>query len=428
MKQKSQVHAKRAEVESKWKVSSETLVDPKELLWKDLPPIEKAIRVLSIITKLFGICFVIFGFICTLALLADAFKLIGGRGVGRTIQSSRFIQNPISASIIGMVITLLIQSSSTLSSVLVGMIAGGLLTVHQAIPIMLGSEMGASLINALVSLTQVGNRDQFRRAFAAVTVNDVFNFLSYFILMPIEVGTGVIEKISGAIVQPLSGVKASEIKTLNFLTDPVLNYIIRINEDAIDKAALADENSTLLNSEATFIYRCVDLRTSEYFTFSLISCLIGIVKLMQALLGGQIGILVRKLMDKDLPWPFTCFTNYVVMVVGCVIVMIIQSSGVFRAVLTPLVGIGVVTLERLYPLLLGANVGTTFTGVLAAFSADPAKIKETLQMALAQTVYNLIGVILFYPIPFMRRIPINIAKKLANKTSKVSIYGLRMHK
>uniref|UniRef100_A0A914E088 Uncharacterized protein n=1 Tax=Acrobeloides nanus TaxID=290746 RepID=A0A914E088_9BILA len=235
---------------------------------------------------------------------------------------------------------------------------------------MLGSEMGASLINALVSLTQVGNRDQFRRAFAAVTVNDVFNFLSYFILMPIEVGTGVIEKISGAIVQPLSGVKASEIKTLNFLTDPVLNYIIR------------------------------------------------------ALLGGQIGILVRKLMDKDLPWPFTCFTNYVVMVVGCVIVMIIQSSGVFRAVLTPLVGIGVVTLERLYPLLLGANVGTTFTGVLAAFSADPAKIKETLQMALAQTVYNLIGVILFYPIPFMRRIPINIAKKLANKTSKYRWFAL----
>lgn len=103
-----------------------------------------------------------------------------------------------------MIITLILQSSSTLISILVGMIAGGrtfsriysplttlsVITVHQAIPIMLGAEMGASLINALISLTQSGNRDQFRRAFAAVTVNDVFNFLSYFIVLPIEIATG----------------------------------------------------------------------------------------------------------------------------------------------------------------------------------------------------------------------------------------------
>lgn len=65
-----------------------------------------------------------------------------------------------------------------------------MLTVKQAIPIMLGAEMGSSLTNALISLTQSGNRDQFRRAFAAVTLNDVFNFLTYFIFLPIEMATG----------------------------------------------------------------------------------------------------------------------------------------------------------------------------------------------------------------------------------------------
>lgn len=50
--------------------------------------------------------------------------------------------------------------------------------------------MGSSLTNALISLTQSGNRDQFRRAFAAVTLNDVFNFLTYFIFLPIEMATG----------------------------------------------------------------------------------------------------------------------------------------------------------------------------------------------------------------------------------------------
>ena len=55
---------------------------------------------------------------------------------------------------------------------------------------MLGAEIGASVINALVSLGQVGDRDQFRRAFAACTMNDVYNFLCYFILLPVEISTG----------------------------------------------------------------------------------------------------------------------------------------------------------------------------------------------------------------------------------------------
>ena len=59
---------------------------------------------------------------------------------------------------------------------------------------MLGTEIGASLTNALISLTQSGNRDQFRRAFAAVTVNDIFNILLYIIILPIELATGIFIK------------------------------------------------------------------------------------------------------------------------------------------------------------------------------------------------------------------------------------------
>lgn len=142
----------------------------------------------------------------------------------------------------------------------------------------------------------------------------------------------------------------------------------------------------------------------------LIACLLAIVKLAQLLLSGHLGLLVRKLMDKKFPHPFAFLTDYVVMFIGCIFVIVvrelsffdknldffefpfqsskphraptillifqIQSSDVFRTILTPLVGIGVVTLEKLYQLLLGGNVGTTITGVLAALSADPAKIEK----------------------------------------------------
>lgn len=66
------------------------------------------------------------------------------------------------------------------------------ITVHQAIFLMMGAEMGSSFMNALVSLGQSGNRDQFRRAFAATTMNDVYNFLCYFALLPLELLTGKI--------------------------------------------------------------------------------------------------------------------------------------------------------------------------------------------------------------------------------------------
>lgn len=54
----------------------------------------------------------------------------------------------------------------------------------------------------------------------------------------------------------------------------------------------------------------------------------------------------------------------------------IQSSNVIQSALTPLVGLGVVPLERLFPLILGSGIGASFTGILTAFSADPGQLKE----------------------------------------------------
>uniref|UniRef100_A0A914QFY4 Uncharacterized protein n=1 Tax=Panagrolaimus davidi TaxID=227884 RepID=A0A914QFY4_9BILA len=345
-----------------------------------------------------------------------------------------------------MIITLILQSSSTLISILVGMIAGELLTVHQAIPIMFGAEMGASIMNALISLTQSGDRSQFRRAFAAATMNDIYNFLCYLLFLPIEILFAPVERLSALIVSPLSHMKTGKFQTLNALTDPLLDRIVQINSDAIKEAALQNTTSKS-NSSETFVRRCINLQTKEQLTFCpyehifaystwsdtwigltllaislglLVICLIVIVKIMQDLLAGKIAVLLRKLMDKKLPYPFGWLTNYLVMFVGAIIVVIVQSSSVFRSALTPLVGMGVVTLEKFYPLILGGNVGTTFTGTLAALSADASQLQETLQIALAQTIYNLFGILAFYPIPFLRHLPIQLAMKLGDKTAKAS--------
>ena len=417
--------------------------------WAEMTSMERVEHVAFILFKVGLLLFVIFTFICTLALLADAFKLIGGRGIGEAVKNSRLIQNPVSASIIGMVVTLILQSSSTLISILVGMVAGGIITVHQAIPVMMGAEIGASFFNALISLGQSGNRDQFRRAFAAATMNDIFNFLCYLVILPLELATGIIEKLSAIFVGPLSGAQGKRFDTLNVITDPILHKIVQLDEDAISNAALADQNASSASSSAnqSFVYRCMDYGGpncpyDHLFANSswsdmwigicllaisillLVLCLIGVVRLLNSLLAGQVAFWVRRIIDKQLPRPFGWLTNYLVMVFGCFVVMIVQSSGVFRSALIPLAGLGVVPLERFYPLLLGANVGTTFTGVLAALSADPMRLNKTMQIALCQTVYNLLSILFFYPVPFMRRIPITLAMRFGDLTAKYRWFAL----
>ena len=210
----------------------------------------------------------------------------------------------------------------------------------------------------------------FRRSFAAASMNDAYNILNYLTLLPLEMSFGFIEKLSRAMVSPLRGIKATELKTLNLLTDPLLEEIVHIDDDAINAAIAAGQNYSVASGRDTFIYRCIDMDTMEVdsdcpydhlFAYSmlpdtvigsillgvsilaLICCLVGIVQTLQSLLAGRVAVLARKLLDQECPAPFQCFTGYLVMMIGCLIVIVVQSNTVIRSALTPLVGIGVVT-------------------------------------------------------------------------------------
>ena len=91
-------------------------------------------------------------------------------------------------------------------------------------------------------------------------------------------------------------------------------------------------------------------------------CLYSMVKVLHSLLGGQIAKAARKTINADFPGPFRHLTGYVAIVLGAIMTVLVQSSSVFTSALTPLVGIGCLKLERMFPLTLGSNIGTTFTG------------------------------------------------------------------
>jgi len=138
--------------------------------------------------------------------------------------------------------------------------------------------------------------------------------------------------------------------------------------------------------------------------------------------SGQIANVIRRVINANIPY-VPWITGYLAIAIGAIMTFLVQSSSVFTSALTPLVGVGVITVERVYPLTLGSNIGTTTTSVIAALAAAPAQLRYTLQIALCHFFFNITGILLFYPIPFTR-FPIPMAKFLGDTTAKYRWFSI----
>lgn len=111
--------------------------------------------------------------------------------------------------------------------------------------------------------------------------------------------------------------------------------------------------------------------------------------------------------------------GYACLCLGLLATLVLQSSTALSSALALLAASAgggdraapdAVHLRRLYPVLVGANIGTTSTGLLAALAAEPTA--EALQVALCHSFFNVYGALLFFPVPFMR-FPLPLAQLLA---------------
>ncbi|XP_051983023.1 solute carrier family 34 member 2a [Xyrauchen texanus] len=432
--------------------------------WADLDTKRKVLRVVTIVARLIGLVGMLYLFVCSLDILSSAFQLVGGKAAGDIFQDNSVLSNPLAGLVIGMLVTLLVQSSSTSSSIVVSMVSSGLLQVSTAVPIIMGTNIGTSVTNTLVAMTQVGDRNKFRRAFAGATVHDFFNWLSVLVLLPVEIASGYLVKLTELIVKSFnikSGENAPAL--LNVITDPLTESIIELDESVISGIATGDpeaknkslikvwcqtaKNTTLQNvtaenctgylcwdwenvTEITNIKKCnhifvntslsdlaVGLILLACSLLVLCTCLIMIVKLLNSMLQGQVAVVIKKIINTDFPFPFAWLTGYIAIIVGAGMTFIVQSSSVFTSAITPLVGIGVIGIERVYPLSLGANIGTTTTAILAAMASPGETLANSLQVALVHLFFNISGILLWYPIPFTR-VPIRLAKALGEITAQ----------
>jgi len=385
-------------------------------------------------------------FICSLSFLSDSFRILGGKNIGALFSNSELLKNPVVGLMIGVLVTVLVQSSSTSTSIIVGLVSAGA-PVKTAIPMIMGANIGTSVTNIIVALSQAGDREQFRKAFAFANVHDMFNWLSAFILLITEVLTGYLEKLTSKLVENVGEVNLKDVKSPDFLkalTKPFTNVLVQLDKDVLQGWAQNSpeyENATTIlktgcrqhspeSSSCNYLFAklgpegvdvgetYIGLILLAISLCMLCGCLIGMVKILNTLLGTKVKGMIENVINADIPirglgW----LTGYLTMILGAIITILVQSSSVFTATLTPLAGAGLVSLERAYPLALGSNLGTTTTSILASFAAGGNNLQAALQISLVHLFFNLTGILLFYPIPWMRW-PISIARVLGSTTSQ----------
>lgn len=100
------------------------------------------------------------------------------------------------------------------------------------------------------------------------------------------------------------------------------------------------------------------------------------------------------------------------------------SLGVFCSILTPLVGLQVLALERNYELTIGANIGTTITALLASMTQAGLYFRQSVQIALTHLFFNLSGCLLWYVVPYFRRLPIDISRQIGSIVSEYRWFAL----
>merc|ERR1719203_1007075 len=173
--------------------------------------------------------------------MSNAFRIIGGKHAGRTFRNADLFDNPLAGLVIGILVTVLVQSSSTSTSIIITMTAANLIEVKNAIPMIMGANIGTSVTNTIVSLAQIGNKDEYRRAFAGATVHDCFNLLSVAILLPVEVATGLLMHMAQGLVNAFGITddqeKGTKVDFLKVITKPISSMLVQVDKKIVTKVA-----------------------------------------------------------------------------------------------------------------------------------------------------------------------------------------------
>jgi sodium-dependent phosphate cotransporter len=318
-------------------------------------------------------------FLLSIDLMGSSMKMFG-KGFAEALIAST--SNPLVGLFIGILATSVVQSSSSTTSIVVGLVGSNALTVANAIPIIMGANIGTSVTNTLVALANINRSAEFRRSFAASIVHDFFNFLAVLVLFPLQYLTNFLGYISyrlEAVFQSAGGLEL--FNPLKATTKPVV-------------AILAE----LIG--VPWILLCIALAL-------LFLALRQIVKVLKVLVVAKAGVWFDKVLFRN---------KWRAFIVGLLLTIMAQSSSITTSLVIPLAGAGLLTLRQIFPYTLGANVGTTITAILASLvTANP----NAVIVAFAHLFFNICGIAIWWP---LHKVPILLAQSFSTQAIKNRVF------
>ncbi len=338
--------------------------------------------------KILGVIASLYLFLIGIGGMGAAFKGEFKETAAKLLEATR---SPIVGLFIGILATTIVQSSSTTTSLIVGLVAAGAVDIGGAIFMVMGANVGTTVTAKIVSLGHITRKAEFRRAFAASSVHDTFNLITVAILLPLEYSFHILERMArymGSAFVDVTGVTKPE------------NYVKKATKPVIEWMGDA------LNSELWLLI------VSVAITFFM---LFAIVKLLQSLVLKKLESFFDAYLFRNAAIAFA---------VGICLTVMVQSSSITTSLIVPLAGAGVLRLQQIFPFTIGANIGTTVTGLLAALAAASAadllpngevdpKVIAGATVAFAHLLFNCAGAIIFLPFAPIRNLPVMFAERLA---------------
>lgn len=333
---------------------------------------------------------VMFVFLVSLKMMGGSFKLFGKDVAHEIINAT---SNPFVSLFIGLLATAIIQSSSTTTSMVVAMVAGGTLSIDNAVPMIMGANIGTSVTSSIVSLGHIGNKKEYKKAISAATVHDFFNIMVVLLLFPLEYFFGFLSGLAGNLASLFtagSGDSEKMFSILGVTVKPTAKFIMG-----------------LLGKNA---WACLLVALGLLF-FSLRYLTVILKKLLIGKAEKNLDKLIFDKPLKALGW-------------GTLLTTVVQSSSVTTSLIVPMVASNKVSLRKAFPFLMGANIGTTVTALIAALSTDASVFEAALTIALAHVLFNVLGAVVLFPIKPLREIPIKLSRKLGKATMKNRLVGM----
>ena len=351
----------------------------------------------TIVLRLLSMAGLLFVFLLGVKGLGDGFELVGQDVIESFFAAT---SNPFVGLVVGLLATTVMQSSSVTTAMVVGLVAApeNPLPLANAIPMVMGANIGTTVTATLVSLAHIGRRDEFERAFPVAICHDVFNYLAVVILLPVEMATGYLRTTASTLAEMLGQVGRVEYES------PLGTAL---NAGFAPVAATAEALFAARGGQAVFLVgvsgACI------FFALFLL------VKVMRSAVHSRVEGMIDMVLSSS---------AVVALLVGAAVTVMVQSSSITTSLLVPLGGAGLLRLEQAFPVTIGANIGTTVTALLAALAVSGPNAAAGLEIALVHLLFNVSGLLLLYPVKAIRRLPLEAARqvtKLALRWRKLTV-------